>query len=509
MDADLAVVINVKVLFLLHSVELVEIFITQDGKFLDITRVPDQLKLRSGLEKYLYIRDCYELIIADIVESLPIKKRKTVAILGTAGIGKSSLFMVVLKLLIEDPTKFELSTRSFYFQTVPGEIWLYHHEHANKFSVHKCERLDASIPLFADMETMQGPKEHAGISLIFTSFCPSRYYELTKKGWRKVMPTWSADEQADLFSSAQFQSEHCKEIVQRAYNNILYFGGSIRNNIEAAITGKNPVTTIDYAISKKGELMCTRFFKAGLGGKEEELSDVLVHRNPEMSGNVYNFDAELCAFSFASPYVLRQLLALNNNNNNMLVADARHKYSVGTFRGADDGIEFELLCLHGFKISDVEFHAQPLTADDNAQPIKVKFPPKQVLALNWRQQENYLEANVLYIPPYGNLESGDGFCLIEIDGRWTVVIIQCTIAENHPVKQNGVKIIHDCYVKTQGLKVDDTVIMFMIPLNGKLKAKQPLVISKKGGVLEEVQRVTIAITAQYKIENALVTVDAI
>jgi len=290
MDADLAVVINVKVLFLLHSVELVEIFITQDGKFLDITRVPEQLKLRSGLEKYLYIRDCYELIIADIVESLPIKKRKTVAILGTAGIGKSSLFMVVLKLLIEDPTKFELSTRSFYFQTVPGEIWLYRHEHANKFSVHKCERLDASIPLFADMETMQGPKEHAGISLIFTSFCPSRYYELTKKGWHKVMPTWSADEQADLFSSAQFQSKRGKEVAQRAYGNILYLGGSI----ELAITGRSPKMKIDDAIINMGEYVCKQFFEVGFGGRGDVLSDCLEHRNPIITGDSYDFDAVPC-----------------------------------------------------------------------------------------------------------------------------------------------------------------------------------------------------------------------
>jgi len=72
------------------------------------------------------------------------------------------------------------------------------------------------------------------------------------------------------------------------------------------------------------------------------------------------------------------------------------------------------------------------------------------------------------------------------------------------VKQNGVEIIHDCYEKNQELMLDDTVIMFMILVNGKLKAKQPLVTPKKG-VLEEVKRVTIAVTAQYKIENALVT----
>ena len=485
---------------------MTEIFIKQEGKFLDITRVPARLKLRSRLKNYLYIRDCYEVIIANIVESLSLKDKKTVAILGTAGIGTSSLFLIVLKLLIEDPTKFGLSARSFYFQTLPGEICLYRHVHANDFSVHKCEELDESIPLFADMEIEQVPKEHAGVSLIFSSFRASRYHELTKQGWRKVMPTWSADEQADLFSSAQFQSEHGKEVAQRAYENILYFGGSIGNNIELAITGRNPKMKIDGAIINKGEYVCERFFNIGVASTGDVSLDFLVHRNPVMTGDVHDFDAEASAFSFASPYVLRRLLALNNN---MLVSDARNKYAVGTFRGrGDDGSEFALLCLHGFKISDVEFHAQPLT--DNVQPTKVKFPPKQVLALNWRQRKNYLEANVLYIPPYGKLEFGDAFCLMEINGRWTVVIIQCTIAENHPVKQNGVKVIHDCYVKNQGLQVDDTVIMFMIPVNGKLKAKQLLVKSKKGGVLKKVQRgVTIAVTAQYKIENALVTVDAI
>ena len=61
------------------------------------------------------------------------------------------------------------------------------------------------------------------------------------------------------------------------------------------------------------------------------------------------------------------------------------------------------------------------------------------------------------------------------------MILQCTIAETHPVKQNGVKIIHDCYKKNPALRVDDTVIMCMIPVNGKLKTKQSLVTQKKKG----------------------------
>jgi hypothetical protein len=202
--------------------------------------------------------------------------------------------------------------------------------------------------------------------------------------------------------------------------------------------------------------------------------------------------------------VLRRLLQLKNS---MLVPEARNKYTTGTFRGGDDVNVFELLCLHGFKISDVEFLAQPLT--DGTQATTVRFPDKQVLALNWREQKDYLQVNVLYIPPYGNLESGDSFCLIKINERWTLVVLQCTIAEHHPVKQNGMKIFHDCFTKNSHLSVDDTVIMFMIPVNGKLKTKQSLVTQKIGGALEEVQRVSIEVTAQYKIENALVTVDVI
>ena len=101
------------------------------------------------------------------------------------------------------------------------------------------------------------------------------------------------------------------------------------------------------------------------------------------------------------------------------------------------------------------------------------------------------------------MESGDAFCLLEIDGKWTLVILQCTIAEKHPVKQNGIKIIYDCYTKNAELHVDETMIVFMIPVNGKLKTKQPICTKKKEGGLKEVQRVTIAVTAQYKIEKRI------
>mmetsp|Transcript_8956 Transcript_8956/g.12438 ORF Transcript_8956/g.12438 Transcript_8956/m.12438 type:complete len:292 (-) Transcript_8956:225-1100(-) len=289
--------------------------------------------MRSGRLTYLYIRDCYGDIIADIVASLPRKRCKTFAILGTAGIGKSSLLLVWLKMLLEDPTKFGLATRSFYFQTRSEKIWLYQHEGGNSFSlrlVQNDEQLDASIILFVDMETTDGsPTDHLGICLIFTTFRQTSHYkELTKSGWQKVLSTWSAEEQAEYFNSPQFKEEYGEEVAQCAYNNMFYFGGSIRNNIQVAIHKADPVKIITQEMDAMGEQVCQRFYKLGFGATVDPISDMLVHKNPErMEDNSYNYDAVSSVYSFASPYVLRCFLA----RNSMLATDARNKYNTGNY----------------------------------------------------------------------------------------------------------------------------------------------------------------------------------
>jgi hypothetical protein len=116
-----------------------------------------------------------------------------------------------------------------------------------------------------------------------------------------------------------------------------------------------------------------------------DISDVLVHRNPVKDAidgdSCFDFDAVPCVCSFASPYLLRSLLHLHDS---ILAIDARNKCRAGTFRGGDDGNEFELLCLHGFKISGVEFLAHPLSNDndDDVQATRVTFPPEQLLIPN-------------------------------------------------------------------------------------------------------------------------------
>ena len=247
-----------------------------------------------------------------------------------------------------------------------------------------------------------------------------------------------------------------------------------------AIEKGDPEENVNRVLADKGEEVYQRFFKHGFVDEEDAVWDILVHRNPARKDDgSYNFNAVSCTYSFASPYVVRRLLQLKGS---AMETEARNKYSADTFRRGEDGNngnEFALLCLYGSQISDIEFLAQPLT--DNAQPTILKFPPTQVLALDWLEREKYLEAKVLYIPSYSNLESGGSFCLMELNGRWTLVVVQCTTAEKHPVEQDGLEIIYDCFTKKRELKVDEMVIVFMTPVHGKLKAQQPLV-TKEGGV---------------------------
>lgn len=443
------------------------------------------------------------MLLTNIATSLPKLSCKTVAVLGTAGIGKSSFLLFCIFKLLEDPALFGVSTRSFYFQEEDKEVWLYEHVGGDEFSVRLLDTddpLEATIPMFVDMLKPISPRSPSGPCLIFTSFQPNRYKELVKDGWSKIMPTWSAEEQSELFASNEFRGEFSMEIAELAFKNIQYFGGAIRHNIRTAQKGSSPTNKIDTDLNRKGQDICHRYFEVGYGGTEEDMADLLIHRNPIYENGVLSFDAETIIYSFASPYVLRSLLQLNKQ---MLATEAKNKYSTGTFRGGDNGNEFELLCLHGFKISGVEFTVQPLSS--GLLGFTVIFPRKEILALNWRERENYLEEDVLYIPPYGNLESGDAFCVIQLKGKLTLIIIQCTIAEDHPVKQNGMRVIYDCCTKKSKLNVKETVIMFMIPENGKLKTSQRIV-TQEGN---DPQRATLKVEKQYKIENSLVHVDVL
>lgn len=480
-----------------------EIKFQQDGEFLELLAVPDQIRLRSRVQRFLYIRECYPLLLDDITKSLPRTDNRTVAVLGTAGIGKSTFLLYCIYRLQDNPAHFRVATRSFYFQEEEDEVWLYKYLGEGSYSVRKARgKLDKTIPLFVDMQKAELPRDFDGVCIIFTSFREERFKERTKGGWKKVMPIWSTEEQRKLFDSVRFRDLYGEVIAAMAFHNIYYYGGTLRHNITCARDFSDPTTDIANELRRKGKDICSRYMGAGFGGTENDICDMLIHREPRtVDGEISDFNSRSMEYLFASPFVMRAILQHNSQN---MAMSARAKFREGTFRGGADGIEFEMLCLHVFKVNGVKFQALPLCA--GCKGFDIIFPAKEVLVLNWKECDDYLKTDVLYIPPYGNLESGDAFCLIQLNKRWTLIILQCTIAETHAVKENGMKVIHDCFATKSHLPVEETILVFMIPQNGKLKVAQRIT-TQDGNDLQR-HLAGFRVEKQYRIQNRLADIEA-
>ena len=97
------------------------------------------------------------------------------------------------------------------------------------------------------------------------------------------------------------------------------------------------------------------------------------------------------------------------------------------------------------------------------------------------------------MPSHGTLESVDAFCCLND----TVFGFQITIAESHPVKMRGLRVIAQRF--PNAIK---QCLVFVTPLNGKLVSQQHLhttesrVAQKHDGVEGFAQN-------QYKMANAL------
>ncbi len=485
-------------------------------KFMFFEKFPDTLKFRNYLTNHLYIRDCYSDMFVDIKQSIPLKQCKVLAVVGTAGIGKSSFFAYCLNEYLKDPSCFlnGVSAKSFYYQTDATELYIFEYVQESdvvgiEFTVRllePSENTNSNFPLFADLKSRDSlPKTHLGVTIIFCSFQQKRYKEVTKQGWQKIMPTWSIQEIEDYISSDQFRLNYNVQegLLPQIHELTKICGGVIRHIIRCCVEKVDPKEKIVKVIEEKGDIICGKFFKTGFGGLEDEISDSLIHRNPlvkEDGSYDYNSLDIRVNFHFASPYVLKEVMKRNNRS---LVAQAKQKYAVGTFRGGEDGIEFEMLCFHSFRFSGIPFDVTPLHDTEGLNGVRLTFPDIDILQLDWRTRSNYLTPDVLYLPPYGNLESGDAFCVIKIDNMVTLIVLQSTIAPTHPVKKNGVEVIYDCYVQNSGVAIEKCIIIFVTPVNGKLNTKQKICTKTGDEVKNLPSKIGSVANCQYKLENPL------
>ena len=292
--------------------------------------------------------------MADVFfQSMDKRGPDVVPFIGTAGIGKSCLFLYILM----DWFERERQVQSFYYQISSNEIHFFEvTPDGTEFKVSTIfaagTTLSAEIPLFVDMQEQTLPKTHPGKVFIFSSFQPKRYKEITKERAEYTIPTWSEKEYAVYLSLDHFWTDRDLDREQRYYDlvreSIDVYGGSFRNVVTAVKAARDHGSHIDWkvgeALDEKGPDTAECVFRNSLHGNDLEISDVLIHRNPPLNdvGN-YRYAGKPIVFTVASSYVFQKLFGLISAQ---YLADAKLRFNGGLFRGGEDGQLFEYLCLN-------------------------------------------------------------------------------------------------------------------------------------------------------------------
>ena len=95
---------------------------------------------------------------------------------------------------------------------------------------------------------------------------------------------------------------------------------------------------------------------------------------------------------------------------------------------------------------------------------------------------------MLYVPSHGTIESGDAFCLLNVQG---------TIAEFHPVKMRGLD--YELFLDRFS-NVGRRYLVFVTPLNGKLCTPQNL-LTTESKVAQKVDGVQGFTECQLKLKH--------
>ena len=345
----------------------------EDGSY-TINSLPFKLGTRTNFEsgKHLFIRPCYHDMAEVFFKSMSAERPYVVVpFIGTAGIGKSCLFLFILMEWFER----EGQPQSFYYQTAKDEISVFEATFDGKFQVSTVPaagaRLNANTPLFVDMKEQSLPKEHAK-TFIFSSFRPKRYKEITKERIEYVMPTWSEQEYADYFALDHFWTDrgldralHYKLVQQ----SVVMYGGSLRNVVVAVQhmlgeSKKSLDAKVKAALQSKGASTAECVFEGGFTANDAVISDVLIHRNPTVDENGdYLYASGEVEHTVASLYVFDKLLSTRET---ISLARYKEKFNNTLIGGSEDGKLFEHLCLFVFPFLGRSFELV-LLSDSNTK----------------------------------------------------------------------------------------------------------------------------------------------
>jgi hypothetical protein len=330
--------------------------------------------------------------------------------------------------------------------------------------------------ILSDIRDEVEPKGIGRWTCIFSSPNPKRYKQTMNAphNCKLRMPTWSEEE-------LQFVNPKKEEW----YDRFVKFGGVPRHVLWDGIF-ENPEVKLESALQEKGAKVIEYFFKHGFGNVDSENSYMLLHMNPQWVPDKNDWDYQKKeVYSFASDEIFK---ILSKKYETSLLAEPINLFNAGVapevYGGGSAGNLFEkvVLWLKPIAMKTVTF----ISLEDNKTEITVTLPEVELLAPDWEEVGN-LKVGVLYQPKISNLESGDSFCVVEVNDEYWLIVLQMTVGQKHPIKANGLQTIVMAYEERSRSLLKKKVLGFVIPVDGKLHGVQAL-HNQDGKVIQKVPK---------------------
>ena len=438
------------------------------GQFLEFSDLPGLFETRYGaIPSQILVRNSYKILYARVTKIMHDEKRRTATLFtGIPGIGKSLFLLYFIICFIDDES---FPDKRFAIEFCPGE---YHYfEPTGTQGEFQCRSVNNDdlplheILLLSDIIEPQLPKNRARWTFIFSSPNPKRYKELLKyePRYKYTLPTWSVTELLLVNPN-----------IEDWYDSFVLFGGVPRHVLWSK-QGFSPADQLEEAMQNKGGQIATAFFEDGFGNTDDELSYMLMHVNPPWSPEQQDWLYEKhVEHSFASDEIFQKIA---RKHENRLLAEPIDSFNCGatvassTYGGGSAGKLFEMICLWLKPIEYKTITARMLVGGSKVGPFVM--PKISLLSYHWTTDQ--LQPNKLYQPRISNLESGNAFCLLPIDGGlYDLIVLQITVGESHPVEANGLNKIVSAFPEELRMRMHNKFLMFVNPVDGKLNKPQPL-----------------------------------
>ena len=316
--------------------------------------------------------------------------------------------------------------------------------------------------LFVDMAEIFNPDCHAKYTLIFSTPDPGGYDHFLRDsfGTKYTLPTWTEKELCFVNPN-----------IVSWYDRFEKFGG-----VPGHVFAKDfSMQVLDNVVKEKGSsLLSTKFLKYGFRFIDSEVDYSIIHINPPRADDgKYIYSDVSIVYTFASDFIFRKLCEYYKEcllkEATALYNDDIH-HACKTLGGASAANLFEKLCLWLAPVAGRTITCESL--ETNKDPMVVTIPKFEILPYNWKEEHNLL-SGVLYQPTVSNMEFGNAFCVVLIDGVHVLIVFQFTVEEMHSVKANGLSVIYDAFTESVREKISRKMIIFVTPVDGILRTKQP------------------------------------